>query len=234
MRLKTDLVPTSPPSGVVVVIDVLRMTTTASALFSRGLEALFVVPDPPDAQALAAREGALLLGERGGHPIAGFDGGNSPVEHAARDLTGRTAVLCTTNGSKAVGFAGPAKHVLLGSIVNARAVAERALGLTKDGVTLLCAGTLGQLSLDDVLGAACIARELVRLEPALRLDDSGTLALTLLKAQGDLYALLREAEHAKLLQALGYGEDVTFAAGLNTLQAVPQRDPRVPMRFTAS
>lgn len=215
-----------------MVIDVLRMTTTASSLLSRGLRELFVVAEVGEAQALAARTGALLLGERGGHPVPGWGGGNSPLERL--ELSGRSAVLCTTNGSKVVGFAAPARHVLLGSVVNARAVAARALALAKDGVTLLCAGTLGRVSLDDVIGAGCVARELLKLEPTLRTGDATTLALGLLEGQRDLHAFLRRAEHAKHLIALGYARDVAFAAALNTLSAVPERDPKNPLRFTCS
>lgn len=230
MRLHTELLPLDPPKDVAVVVDVLRMTTTASSLLSRGLRELFVVAEVGEAQALAARTGALLLGERGGHPVPGFSGGNSPLERL--ELAGRSAVLCTTNGAKAVGFAAPARHVLLGGVVNARATAVRALALAKSGVTLVCAGTLGRVSLDDVIGAGCVARELLELEPGLRTGDATALALGFLEGQRDLHALLRRAEHAKHLASLGYARDVAFAAGLNTLDTVPERDPKNPLRFT--
>jgi 2-phosphosulfolactate phosphatase len=230
VRLHTELLSLNPPRDVAVVIDVLRMTTTASHLFARGLGELFVVADIDGARAQAARSGALLLGERGGHPIPGFDGGNSPLERL--EVTGRSAVLCTTNGSRAVAAVAPARHVLLGSVVNARATAVRALSLVKSGITLVCAGTLGQVSLDDVVGAGCVARELLKHEPSLRTDDATTLALSLVEGQRDLSTLLRRAEHARHLLTLGYARDVTFAARLNALDTVPERDPKNPLRFT--
>ena len=59
----------------IIVIDVLRMTTTACALFSRSLSELTVVAEVEAARTLAAAEEALLLGERGGVKLPGFDGG---------------------------------------------------------------------------------------------------------------------------------------------------------------
>ena len=232
MRLLLELLPApavSPdaPLDTVVVIDVLRMTTTACALFSRGLSELSVVAAVEDARTLAATEGALLLGERGGVRLLGFDGGNSPLEYLDQDLSARRAVLCTSNGSRAVEGGMGARHLLLGSVVNAAAVARKALSLAQEEIRLVCAGTNGEVSLDDILGAACIARELVRLEPALIksdlitsdpttsgfiMGDSVKLALKVLEGTPDLEAGLREARHAALLDSLGFGEDVRFAA----------------------
>ena len=230
------------PLDTVVVIDVLRMTTTACALFSRGLSELAVVAAVKDARTLAAAEGALLLGERGGVRLPGFDGGNSPLEYQ-HDLSGQRAVLCTSNGSRAVERGANARHLLLGSIVNAPAVARKALSVAQEEIRLVCAGTDGEVSLDDVLGAACIARELVRLEPALVRSDLTTrdlatndgvkLALKVLSSTPDLEVGLKEARHAALLTSLGFGEDVRFAARLNSLEEVPQRVAQHPARFKA-
>lgn len=119
MELDVAFLPAGDPTDVAVVIDVLRMTTTAAALLAGGMRRLTIVAETDAALAHAASSGALLFGERMGLPYPGFDGGNSPVEHAKRDYGGRSAILCTTNGSKAVGLVAGARHVLLGAIVNA-------------------------------------------------------------------------------------------------------------------
>ncbi len=236
MRLLLELLPphNTPDTALdtVIVIDVLRMTTTACALFSKGLSGLSVVAAVEEARTLAAAEGALLLGERGGVKLPGFDGGNSPLEYLDRDLSGERAVLCTSNGSRAVERGASARHLLLGSVVNAVAVARKALSLAQEDVRLVCAGTNGEVSFDDVLGAACIARELERLEPDLTKSDSVTLALKALESTPDLAAGLMEARHAVLLASLGFGEDVRFAARLNSFEEVPQRVAQGPARFT--
>ena len=238
MELNIQFTPTKSarPSDTVVIIDVLRMTTTASVLFSRGLEELFVVAEIPEARKLASKTGALLLGERGGEKVAGFDGGNSPLEYT-QSLRGRKAILCTSNGSKAVETTSDVEHVFLGAIVNAKAVAEQALKVAKERIMLLCAGTGGQISLDDVLGTACIAREMLKLNPALALTDACKVALGSLGPTPDLLKGLQNARHSATLRDLGYEADIKFAAQLNLLDTVPvrtspTRSPQGPTCFT--
>ncbi len=235
MRLTLEFLPThsSTPLDTVVVIDVLRMTTTACVLFSQGLSELAVVAAVDDARVLAAAEGALLLGERGGVKLPGFHGGNSPLEYLNQDLSAQRAVLCTSNGSSAVEAAAGASHLFLGSLVNAAAVAAAALSAAQAELRLVCAGTDGESSLDDVLGAACIAREVARLEPAVMKSDSVNLALKALSSTPDLAAGLLEARHGALLHSLGFGEDVRFAARLNSFEKVPRRVSQGPARFTS-
>ena len=237
MELDVQFTPTKParPSDTVVVVDVLRMTTTASVLFSKGLDELFVVAEVAEARKLALETGALLLGERGGERVAGFDGGNSPLEYT-QSLRGQGAILCTSNGSKAV-EATAVEHVFLGAIVNASAVAELALKVAKARITLICAGTGGRVSLDDVLGAACTAREMSKLSPELALTDACKVALANLETSSDLLKGLQNARHSATLRDLGYEADIEFAAQLNLLETVPMRtsptrSPQGPTRFT--
>jgi 2-phosphosulfolactate phosphatase len=219
---------------VAVVIDVLRMTTTATVLFARGLHELFVVADADEATHLARRTGALLLGERGGLPLPGFDGGNSPVERLHDDLRDRSAILCTTNGSKAVEVAAGARHVVLGALVNARAVAQRVVVLADRRVLLVCAGTHGSPSLDDVLGAGHVILEIIRKAPTARLTDAARMALLLAADARGVRAILQDAHHARTLDALGFETDVAFAARLNAFDIVAQRVDDAPMRFQRS
>jgi 2-phosphosulfolactate phosphatase len=231
IRVDLEFVPTRRPVETVVVFDVLRMTTTACALFARGLEELVVVADADEAAAVARARGALLLGERAGVPPAGFDGGNSPVESLRLDVAGRRAVACTTNGSKAVEAAAGARHLLLGAIVNADAVARFLLALGVDEVRLSCAGTDGAASLDDVLGAACVLRALEAHGAALEPSDAARLALHLLDGRDDPRPLLDEAAHARFLRSIGFGDDVDLAARRGAFDVVPWRHAAAPPAF---
>ena len=233
MELDVQFLPRSTHTGsfdTAVVVDVLRMTTTSSLLFSRGLDELFVVAEVAEARDLAAQTGALLLGERGGEKLEGFDGGNSPLEYT-QSLRGQSAILCTSNGSKAVETTSNVEHVFLGAIVNAKAVAREVLEVAKEGVTLVCAGTGGQVSLDDVLGAACVARELLELDSKLNLSDACKVALGSLGLNPDLFSGLQNARHSAVLRDLGHEEDIAFAAKLNLLDTVPVRTSQNPIRF---
>lgn len=216
---------------VAVVIDVLRMTTTAAVLLERGMASLTVVASVDAARAEARSVGALLLGERGGVKLPGFDHGNSPLEFGELDLAGRRGVLCTTNGSKAVEASAAARHLLLGAIVNDAAVAARAVALAESGITLVCAGTEGRVALEDALGAACILERVLELEPAAELTDAARLALLALRAAGDLEAGVRGSRHAATLAGLGFDADVAFAARRGALSLVAERVAGPPARF---
>jgi len=233
MRVDLAFVPPAavPTSSSVVVFDVLRMTTTACAMFDAGLKELRVVADPEQARREAAAAGALLFGERHGVALPGFDGGNSPLEARQRHLLDRGAVLCTTNGSRAVEAAAGAERLLLGAIVNAGAVAEVLLAASAQDVLLVCAGTEGATSLDDVVGAACVLAALAERSAAVAASDACRLAQRLLEGPGDVAALLERAGHAGFLRGIGFGDDVDFAAQRDLYDVVPWRQAERPARF---
>ena len=128
-----------------------------------------------DAFALAEKSPAntyVLGGERGAIKVPGFHLGNSPLEYTSQMVQGKTVILTTTNGTKATKLAAEgASEVLIGSILNVSAVAKQLFALNRD-VALVCAGTRGKLSLEDILAAGMVVRELVRLW-----QDKGSAAL---------------------------------------------------------
>lgn len=225
-----EFIPSGRASEAVVVFDVLRMTTTACAAFAAGVASVAVVADPDDARAMARDTGAVLLGERKGVSLPGFDGGNSPLEAMTMDLRGRRVVMCTTNGSRAA-LAARGRQVLLGAIVNAKAVARSLVERAPSEVLLSCAGTEGRTSLDDVLGAACVLREVLALDADTRLSDACRLALHLVGGGDDLLALVNEAAHACFLRGIGFADDIEFAARANSLDVVPVRGGTDPPTF---
>ena len=229
IRLELDLLPTPRETDVAIVIDVLRMTTTAAAMLAHGYRDLRVVAGVDEAHALAARSGALLFGERQGVALPGFDGGNSPLEHDGRE-TGLRAVLCTTNGSKAVESV-LARHLLLGAIVNATAVVRRALELAEREVTLVCAGTDGAPSLDDVLAAGLVLAAVRAATDATTLSDTCHMALDVVAASGDPLTGLLRSRHARTLIDLGFEADLAYAADLDRLDVVPERRSVRPAVF---
>ena len=105
MRVHVALSPSefadAPVSGrAVLAVDVLRATSAAVAACESGCRRVVPVPDEAAAEALRDGAGVVLAGERGGHPIPGFDLGNSPEEFTRARVEGRTVVLTTTNGTE--------------------------------------------------------------------------------------------------------------------------------------
>jgi 2-phosphosulfolactate phosphatase len=231
MRLECQFLPSGVRGGTAIVIDVLRMSTTAVVLMEAGVGELVVAADIDAARSLAASADTLLVGERSGVKLEGFSGGNCPLEYHGRDLSGQRAVICTSNGSRAVEASAGADELMIGTIRNARAVAEAALVTGADVITLVCAGTGGNVSFDDVVGAGVIARELRQREPGLELDDAARVALDSFGRHGSLNEALRAASHASTLQRLGYDADIDFAAAPDASGAVPRLSIRRPPTF---
>jgi 2-phosphosulfolactate phosphatase len=211
--------------GVVVVIDVLRATTTMIHALAAGCEAIFPCATIPEAQTLATAlppvVKVLLAGERQGAPLPGFDLGNSPRECTEATCRGTTLVMTTSNGTQAILRALTAERAYLAAFVNYSAVCER-LKAEKRPVYVLCAGDGGAVALEDALLAGAIVHFLAaRGESSL--DDGARLAQDCFLAHGrSLEAALRLGSGGVRLRALGYDEDIHAAAQVDAFHFVPE------------
>lgn len=219
-----DLASAQIEGRTVLVVDVLRATTTIATALAAGTPAVYAVESIEEARRLAARLGdAVLGGERGGVAPEGFDRGNSPLEY--RDgSSGRPVILTTTNGTVALQRAleAGAGHVGAAALVNARAAAEWAMEQGAD-VAILCAGTHGRFSLDDAVTAGCIVRRArSRAREQAPLGDGARAALELWRRyrENPLEALLA-SRHGRELERLGFHEDLRYCAAVDALTTVP-------------
>jgi 2-phosphosulfolactate phosphatase len=228
------LLPNLAPSGclaggVAVVIDVLRATTTIIHALAAGCTAVRPCGEVEEAHELAGPmrvDRVLLGGERGGVAIPGFDLGNSPREYTAKLCRGTTLVLTTTNGTRALLRAVEAERVLVAGFVNFSAVCEQLRGDARP-VHILCAGTEGEVTLEDTLLAGALVDFLCDNMEA-RLNDSARLAWDCFENHGRM--LLEALEISKggvHLRQLGYDEDIRTAARVDQFALVPElrRDP---------
>lgn len=211
MQVEVAILPqdmTRLSSRVVLVIDVIRATTSLVTLFERGARSVALAADLAAAQqAGEGRSDVLLLGERAGLAPPGFAYGNSPVELEGAEVAGRDLIFTTTNGTHALRTAAGACGVLAACMRNGRAAAlqafQRARELGAD-IGIMCAGR-GRCQLvgqDDVICAGYLVERLIEvnggrispwqpdsdfaavllpppLEGGLDLDDSAALALRL-------------------------------------------------------
>ena len=148
--------------GVAVVVDVLRATTVMIHALAAGCDALIPCLEIDEARKVAASlpaGTAILAGERQGKPIPGFERGNSPSSFTPELCTGKTLVMTTTNGTRAILACLEADRILIGAFVNRKATVE---ALIADGrpIHLVCSGTDGQVSLEDTMLAGAIAHDL--------------------------------------------------------------------------
>lgn len=220
----------SLPSQCVVVIDVLRATSTIVAALAAGAAGIIPVLTPEEARALARTMpgGRVLLGgERKAVRIPGFDLGNSPREYQAEAVAGKTIILTTTNGTRTVHAASAAARVLMGAILNAAAVARAVVREGRD-LIIVCAGTRGGFSLEDVLAAGVIlealpggaAAEGYDLEADY--DDLSLAALAIARYyRGRLDEALKWTHHGLDLEGLGFAADLDYCARLDAIPVVP-------------
>ena len=216
----------------VVVIDVLRATTTIVHALAAGAKEVIPCADIDHARTLAAkfpRESVSLGGERQGVKIADFDLGNSPAEYNAETVSGRTVVFTTTNGTRAMEFCRQAETVLIGAFVNLSALCANLKAAKR--VHLLCAGTGQKVTREDVLLAGAIVTQLMGEKDApWELNDEARLAMNAwrdVEAQLDQIPLadqLRDSQGGRNVAGLGLEADIAAAATLNQFDLVPQLD----------
>ncbi|MGB2695422.1 MAG: 2-phosphosulfolactate phosphatase [Dehalococcoidia bacterium] len=237
MRIEVAFTPallTHPERKLCVVIDVLRATSTAATMFGRGLQELLVAETVEDARQLASnRPGHLLCGEEHSLAPPGFDHGNSPTEFDALDLSGRRAILATTNGTRALVRAAECPVLLTGALVNLRAVARVALreAAVRDlDVVLLCSGRNGAryFSLEDTFCAGAIVDVMLAHQGERPMLWNGAVAARRLyrSYRGSANVAFREADHGASLIALGLARDLDFCAQRDRFTVVPRLERR--------
>ena len=230
MRLDVILSPTIAPNreqleNVIVVIDVLRATSTVAAALANGALEIIPVADPSEAIQLAKRLGedhCLTGGERGGLPIPGLNLGNSPREYTREVIGGKKLALCTTNGTQAIRWAQAAKKVYTGAFVNLSSVV-RQLSADDSDLLLVCSGSAGGFAMEDLFCAGRIIRELTVRKPDSALTDAAKLAVLAWQAaeSAGLERALYETEHGRRLSELGLSEDVAFCAQVDLFSLAP-------------
>ena len=224
---------------VVLVIDVLRASTSIAAALNNGARAVIPFGGVDEAMTRARsleRSDVLLAGERKMVPIRGFDLGNSPLEFTSATVQGKTIVMTTTNGTAALAGAHGAHEVLVGSFANySVAVAWlRAAARAGKSITLVCAGTDGRFALEDAICAGRFVRGIARRGIQAELGDAATIAAMIDRRMGaDLSAVLRNSEHGRALIEAGHGDDVAYCATLDTNPVVPIYRDRQVVRLGA-
>jgi len=198
---------------VAIMVDALRASTTITI----ALEKIpYIIPtlEIEEALAMVGEHQAFLAGERGGATIEGFDAGNSPLE--IRKLSGKTLIITTSNGTRILqGIRGQA---LIGSFINAQAVAEKAIEMAVDHIEVVMAGVKGKFAIEDFLGAGEIISHLQDQE----LDEMAQTACLAIQNPKLVDQYVKNSRSAQRLRELGFKKDVDFCLQRDISQIVPQ------------
>lgn len=207
---------------VCVVFDVLRATSSMVTALYRG--AVEILPAATIAEALRLHNlhpGSLLAGERDGVRIRSnltggidFDLGNSPREFVASEVKGRSVVMTTTNGTRALRACGGANAMLICCFLNLGATADYLVKLNPQDLVLVCSGTGEQAAYEDVLCAGALANLLWTQRSGGTIADSAYLARRLFRVEERrLQAAFAQSNNGRrLLAHPDLREDVAFCA----------------------
>lgn len=203
---------------VVVVVDVLRATSSMVTAFAHGIEKIIPVSSLEDCQSLR-QDGFLTAAEREGRKAEGFDLGNSPFSYMEPQIRGKTLVMTTTNGTHAIRLSMAADQVLAGAFLNLRSVAAFVEAAQKD-VLVVCAGWKGNFNLEDTLFAGGLAD---RLEGSFGFaNDAALAALHLYRlARTDMGSFLSASSHVQRLKNLDIIKDIEFCLQEDRYDVVP-------------
>ncbi|MCF8240394.1 MAG: 2-phosphosulfolactate phosphatase [Melioribacteraceae bacterium] len=207
-----------------VVIDVLRATTTISTALQNGAKEVIPVNTVEFAMKVSGNAfggQTILGGERNTKKVEGFTLGNSPLEYTQENVFGKSIILFTTNGSKAIVRAKFSENLITCSFNNLGSVANHLLDLNKDFI-ILCAGANGMFSLEDTICAGKLITELTKLKEEIILTDSARASVSLSKSFGkNISKMIAETEHGRTLIENGYSDDINYCAKLNSIDNVP-------------
>ena len=223
----SGLTPGDTAARVVVVIDVLRASTSIATALANGARA--VIPlDSTDEVVMRAkafdRSEVKLAGERQMRPIPGFDLGNSPLEFTRETIEGKTVLLSTTNGTGAITALQGPRDVVIGSYVNFSAVLAmlRTAMRGATDIAILCAGREKQFSLEDAACAGRFVHHAMRRRADVALNDAAFAGMLIDRRYSDnLMRLFSASAHGRALSEAGYGDDLAACAAIDSYPVIP-------------
>jgi 2-phosphosulfolactate phosphatase len=218
--------------GLAVVIDVLRATTSMIHALAAGAESVRPLGEIDEAFQLAAtfRSGrAILGGERQGLPIDGFDFGNSPSSYDERSCRGKTLIMTTTNGTRAILASLDAERVFIAAFPNVSATLG-AIVADHRPVHLVCSGTDGRISLEDATLAGSLASSLLAQGYRSGNDEAEIAAglwIGVTTGGESLADRLSRGRGGRRVRSIGLAADLEAAATVDRFSIVAElhRDP---------
>ncbi len=209
----------------VIVIDVLRASTTIAVALYNGAKEIIPVGSIENAAKISGNllgDVTLRAGERNAKMIEGFNLGNSPLEYREEVVRGKSIIFITTNGSGAIVRGRYAKKLVVAAFVNLSSVVDYFVRLSEN-VTIICAGSANNFSLEDAVCAGRVVNELKKKIPGRCItDDAAEAAQALDKSFGrSILKLLKATEHGKYLCEIGFEDDLVFCSKQDILPVLP-------------
>lgn len=209
---------------IVVVIDVLRATSTIATALYNGAKEIIPVDSVERCIQLGKELECITAGERDGQVAAGLQYGNSSFEYPREFIEGKTLVLTTTNGTKLLhmALAKGAREIITGSFLNLSAVCEHLVAMKKN-VILGCAAWKDKPNMEDTLLAGAVISR-VRNHFSINCDSSGIAHTIYNTAKDDLFGYMKEndASHYHRLINFGLERDIRHCLTPDLANVLPE------------
>jgi len=219
--------PPDTAGRLVVIIDVLRASTTVATALANGAKTVMPLPDADDVITRSKefhRSAVVLAGEQKMQPIQGFDLGNSPQSFTPEAVKGKTILLTTTNGTRALLGVQGARDIVVASYVNFTAVLAlmKVAASSNTDIAIICAGEDGGFTLEDAACAGRYVKAIPKRSDPIEMNDAAAASVLIEKKYGDNIAkVFKESAHGKALQEAGFGDDLAAAAEVDAHPGVP-------------
>ncbi len=208
---------------IVVIVDVLRATSTIATALYNGARYVIPVDSVAKCIELGRQINCVTAGERDGRIAEGLEYGNSPFEYSREFIAGKILVLTTTNGTKLLHMAldKGAKYIVTGSFPNLSVVCDYLLS-QQQPVILACAAWKDRVNIEDVLFAGAVINR-VKSHFSINCDSSQIAETLYLNARDDLYGFIREknASHYHRLSGYGLEKDIRYCLSTDTANVLP-------------
>lgn len=210
-------------NSIVVIIDVLRATSTIATALNNGAAAIIPIDNVAECIRMGTALNAITAGERDGQVAEGLQYGNSPFEYPKEFISGKTLVLTTTNGTKLLhmALANGATDIITGSFPNISAVCDHLLAENKN-IILACAAWKDKVNIEDTLFAGAVVNRLKE-NFTLQCDSSQMAESLYLTAKPDLYEFMKErnATHYHRLTKYHLEKDIRYCLTTDGAPALP-------------
>ena len=211
-------------NSTVVIIDILRATSTIATALYNGAKAVIPVDSVSRCIELGRQIDGITAGERDGKIAEGLEHGNSPFEYSKEFIQGKTLVLTTTNGTRLLHMAldKGAGEIITGSFSNFSAVCNHLLE-TNQNVILGCAAWKDRINMEDVLFAGAVITT-IRKKFSINCDSSHIAEAMYEKAKKDLFEFMKknEASHYHRLMGFGLEKDIRYCLTPDLANVLPQ------------
>lgn len=210
---------TAPPFYVVVV-DILRASTSICAAFHYGVKEIIPVSRLEEARSLKS-QGYLVAAERDGQILDFADMGNSAFDFMKKEVKGKSVVYSTTNGTQAIMQAANLGQVVIGAFSNISVLVDWLIS-QKGSVVILCAGWKGKFNLEDAFFAGALAERLLHSGAFIKECDTASAAISIWnEGKSDPLAYMEQALHRKRLIRLGLDDVIPYSFQIDTAPVLP-------------